>query len=74
MAVETGLFKSLVLFTLPKPIIDLSMPETVPVNVGLSNGAFIDKLLATSVVLAFKFILFDKVPVSVLFNFKSNAT
>ena len=35
-----GLFTSLVLSTLPSPTIDLEMPATVPVNVGLSIGAF----------------------------------
>ena len=38
-AVETGLFVSLVLSTLPKPTIDLVIPFTVPVKVGLAKGA-----------------------------------
>ena len=40
VAVEMGLLTSDVLSTLPSPIIFLSIPETVPVNVGLLIGAF----------------------------------
>ena len=36
-----GLFASLVLSTLPRPTIDLLIPETVPVNVGLLVGALL---------------------------------
>ena len=39
-AVDTGLFASLVSFTLLKPTIAAVMPETVPVKVGLASGAF----------------------------------
>ena len=39
-AVEIGLPVSLVLSTLPRPTIDLVMPPTVPVKVGLASGAF----------------------------------
>jgi hypothetical protein len=38
-AVETGLFASEVLVTLPRPTIDAVIPPTVPVNVGLARGA-----------------------------------
>ena len=34
------MFASDVLSTLPKPTIVLSIPDTVPVNVGLARGAF----------------------------------
>ena len=40
VAVDMGLFKSLVLSTLPKPIIAFVIPLTVPVNVGDSTSAF----------------------------------
>ena len=40
VAVDTGLFASVVLSTLPRPTIVLVIPATVPVNVGLSRGAF----------------------------------
>ena len=40
MATETGLLASLVLSTLVKPIIVLSIPDTVPVKVGSARGAF----------------------------------
>jgi hypothetical protein len=35
-----GFLKSLVLSTFPSPTIDFVIPDTVPVNVGLANGAF----------------------------------
>ena len=35
-----GLLASLVLSTSLNPTIDVDIPETVPVNVGLANGAF----------------------------------
>ena len=38
-AVLTGLFASVVLSTFAKPTIDLVIPPTVPVKVGLSIGA-----------------------------------
>ena len=38
-AVDTGLAVSAVLSTEPKPTIDLVIPETVPVNVGVARGA-----------------------------------
>ena len=37
-SVDTGLSASEVLFTLPKPTIDLSIPDTVPVKVGESDN------------------------------------
>ena len=40
VAVEIGLFKSLVLLTLLNPTIDFVIPETVPVKVGLFIFAF----------------------------------
>ena len=40
VAVEIGLFKSLVLSILPKPTIAFVIPETVPVKIGLLIGAF----------------------------------
>jgi hypothetical protein len=40
VAVETGLFASLVLFHL-SPTIVLSIPETVPVKVGEAKFAFV---------------------------------
>ena len=40
MAVLTGLLASAVLSTLARPTIDLVIPPTVPVNVGLLIGAF----------------------------------
>jgi hypothetical protein len=40
---QPGLFASLVLSTFDNPIIVLSIPETVPVNVGEFNGAFKSK-------------------------------
>jgi hypothetical protein len=40
---ETGLFASLVSSTFDNPTIVLSIPETVPVNVGEFNGAFRSK-------------------------------
>ena len=51
VAVDTGLFASDVLSTLPKPTILLVIPETVPVNVGLANGATTPKSTATVPVL-----------------------
>ena len=39
MALETGFSTSLVLSTLVKPTIILSIPDTVPVKVGDANGA-----------------------------------
>ena len=54
VAVLIGLFTSLVLSALPKPIIDFVIPPTVPVNVGLLIFAFSAKLAVTSVVFAFK--------------------
>ncbi len=38
--VRIGVFASVVLSTLPSPTIDLVMPLTVPVKVGLASGAF----------------------------------
>ena len=43
-----GLFASLVLFTLPNPTIELVIPLTVPVNVGLAIGAFNANTVDTS--------------------------
>jgi hypothetical protein len=51
VAVDIGLFKSEVLSTLPNPTILLVIPDTVPVNVGLANGATTPKLTATVPVL-----------------------
>ena len=39
VSVLTGLLASLVLSTFPSPTMDLVMPATVPVNVGLASGA-----------------------------------
>ena len=39
VSVEMGVLASLVLSTLPRPTVLLLMPETVPVKVGLFNGA-----------------------------------
>ena len=39
VAVDIGLLASEVLFTLPNPTIAAVIPLTVPVNVGLFNGA-----------------------------------
>ena len=44
VAVEIGLFKSLVLSTLPRPIIALVIPLTVPVNDGELISAFSSKI------------------------------
>ena len=44
VAVEIGLFKSLVLSTLPRPIIALVIPFTVPVKVGELISAFSSKI------------------------------
>ena len=49
VAVETGLSKSVVLFTLPKPTIVAVMPETVPVKVGEASGAFKSKAVWVAV-------------------------
>ena len=46
VALETGLFTSLVLSTSGKPTIDFVMPFTVPVNTGLAKSAFNNILLA----------------------------
>ena len=54
VAVDIGLFTSLVLSTLFNPTIVLSIPPTVPVNVGLLIFAFSAKLAVTSVAFAFK--------------------
>ena len=40
VALEIGLFASVALSTLPSPTINLVMPLTVPVQVGLASGAF----------------------------------
>ena len=40
VAVDTGLFKSVVLSTLPRPTMALVIPDTVPVKVGDSIFAF----------------------------------
>ena len=40
---------TLVLSTLPRPTIDLLIPATVPVNVGLAKGAFEARLVVTDV-------------------------
>ena len=40
VALEIGLFASAVLSTLPSPTLELVVPLTVPVKVGLANGAF----------------------------------
>jgi hypothetical protein len=40
VAVETGLLRSVVLSTLPRPTIDAVIPLTVPVKVGEARGAF----------------------------------
>ena len=40
VALEIGLLASVVLSTLPSPTMDLAMPLTVPVKVGLANGDF----------------------------------
>ena len=48
----TGLSASAVLSTFPKPTIDLVIPPTVPVKVGLSIGAFNANEFVTSVVFA----------------------
>lgn len=45
VAVEMGLLASEVLFTLPNPTIAAVMPLTVPVNVGLFSGAYVDAAL-----------------------------
>ena len=39
---ETGFNKSVVLSTFPRPTIACVIPATVPVKVGLANGAFND--------------------------------
>ena len=54
VAVLIGLFTSLVLSALPKPTIVLSIPATVPVNVGLLIFAFNAKPVVMSAVFAFK--------------------
>ena len=54
VAVDIGLFISLVLSALPKPTIDFVIPPTVPVKVGLLIFAFNAKLAVTSVIFAFK--------------------
>ena len=51
VAVLTGLLKSVVLSTLPKPTINLLIPLTVPVNVGLLSVAKVAKVLTTEVAL-----------------------
>ena len=48
-AVDTGLLASEVLSTLSNPTIVFVMPVTVPVNVGLANGAFSAIELVTEV-------------------------
>ena len=53
MAVDIGLFKSLVLSTFPNPTIDLSIPPTVPVKVGDARFAFNARLAATFDAFAF---------------------
>ena len=45
VAVDTGLFTSLVLSTLPNPTMAFVMPPTVPVNVGFDISAFKVRLL-----------------------------
>ena len=57
MAVLTGLLASVVLSTLARPTIDLVIPPTVPVNVGLLIGAFKSKAVCNPLVLAI-----DKAP------------
>ena len=47
VAVDIGLFASEVLSTLPKPTMAFVIPDTVPVNVGLANGATTPKSTAT---------------------------
>ena len=49
VALDIGLFRSLVLSTFARLTIALEIPETAPVNVGLLIGAFNAKLLSTSV-------------------------
>jgi len=49
VAVDTGLFASLVLSTLPKPTIVLSIPLTVPVKVGDAKSAFKFKAVCVAV-------------------------
>ena len=43
VAVDIGLLTSEVLSTFPRPTIALVIPATVPVNVGLANGAYVAK-------------------------------
>ena len=63
VAVDIGLFKSLVLSTLARPTIALVIPDTVPVNVGDSMFAF--KLIAVKYGLSIA-------AVSEIFNLVSN--
>ena len=51
VAVLIGLLKSVVLSTLPQPTIDLRIPLTVPVKVGLFNEASVAKVLTHEVAL-----------------------
>jgi hypothetical protein len=46
VAVEIGLFASDVLLTLPNPTIAAVIPLTVPVNVGLAFGAYVEDAVA----------------------------
>ena len=41
VAVEIGLFASVVLSTFPRPTCAFVTPETVPVNVGEESGAYV---------------------------------
>ena len=52
VAVDTGLFKSEVLSTSDKPIIAFVTPVTVPVNIGLANGASRDSTVCALVISA----------------------
>ena len=62
VALEIGLLVSDVLSTLPRPTMDFVMPCTVPLKVGLANGAF--KLSASCV--AFEIGLFESDVLSTL--------
>ena len=53
VAVDTGLFKSVVLSALPNPTIAFVIPLTVPVKVGEAIFAFNARLAVTSEVFAF---------------------
>ena len=49
VAVEIGLFKSLVLLTFANPTMDCVMPDTLPVKVGLLSGALASNAVCVAV-------------------------